>query len=397
MSKIKQRADGRYTVNVYLGTDSSGKELRKAVYGKTQKEAREKAEQIRALHTRGIDIAAQKDSFRHWYELWISGKDCGAGQIASYKACAAKLLPELGDMEIVKIRTADLQRIITELNTGDSPLSRSTLSRVRMTARQIFQLAIDNRVMDYNPADAVKIPKTAAAPKERTALTDEQIAWVNEYNHPAQPAAKIMMYCGLRRGELLALRWSDVDLKNRTISINKAVEMVNGKPKVKDSPKSDAGFRTVPIPNTLIEYLTQYQKQQQKPKSGSNRLPEIGGLVFPNASGRMYTSKQWERLWDSYMLELNLAYGDFGHAMQQPRSKYDPRGVPIVIETFTAHQLRHTYATLLYEAGVDVLTAQHLLGHAKPQTTLDIYTHLREKEADTQIEKFNDYLNRAKA
>ena len=59
MSKIKQRADGRYTVNVYLGTDSSGKELRKAVYGKTQKEAREKAEQIRALHTRGIDIACQ--------------------------------------------------------------------------------------------------------------------------------------------------------------------------------------------------------------------------------------------------------------------------------------------------------------------------------------------------
>ena len=97
------------------------------------------------------------------------------------------------------------------------------------------------------------------------------------------------------------------------------------------------------------------------------------------------------------MLELNLAYGDFGCAIQQPRSKYDPRGVPMVIETFTAHQLRHTYATLLYEAGVDVLTAQRLLGHAKPQTTLDIYTHLREKEADTQIAKFNEYLRKSEA
>lgn len=393
MAKIKQRADGRYMISVYLGKDSSGKELRKAVYGKTQKEAKEKAEQIRVMHGKGLDVAAQRDSFAHWCELWLSGKSCGAGQMASYKACAAKLLPEIGETEIARIRTADIQRIINELNAGEAPLAKSTLSRIRMTARQIFQLAIDNRVMDYNPADAVKIPKTAAPPKERTALTDEQIRWVNEYTHPAQPAAKIMMYCGLRRGELLALRWSDVDLKNNTISVNKAVEMINGKPQVKDSPKSDAGFRTVPIPDALNEYLVQYKKS----RTGSDRLPEINGLVFPNDSGQMVTSKQWERLWDSYMLELNLAYGDFGCSMQQPKSKYDPRGVPMVIETFTAHQLRHTYATLLYEAGVDVLTAQRLLGHAKPQTTLDIYTHLREKEADTQIAKFNEYLKKNEA
>lgn len=393
MAKLKQRADGRYAVSVYLGKDESGKEIRKVVYGKTQKEAKEKADEIRAMHQKGIDIVAQKDSFEYWYNIWIASRECGNGQIASYKACAAKLLPTIGQMEIAKIRTSDIQQIINSPNRAEPPLAKSTLSRIRMTAKQIFQLAIDNRVMDYNPAEAVKIPKNAPPPKEREALNDEQIRWVNEYDHPAQPAAKLMLYCGLRRGELLALRWSDVDFNKNVISVNKSVEMINGLPKVKDHPKSDAGIRVLPIPDNLKEYLRQHKKQQDAQKA----IPEINGLVFPNASGKVYTAKQWERLWDSYMLELNLAYGDFGNALQKPRSKYDPRGVPMIIPTFTAHQLRHTYATLLYEAGVDVLTAQKLLGHAKAQTTLEIYTHLRDKQADTQIEKFNEYLSRAKA
>lgn len=395
MAKIKQRSDGRYAISVYLGKDETGKQIRKVVYGKTQKETKEKADEIRAMHQKGIDIAAQKDTFAYWYDLWLASRECGNGQLASYKACAAKLLPTIGHMEITKVRTADIQQIINNLNRDDPPLSKSTLSRIRMTAKQIFQLAIDNRVMDYNPAEAVKIPKNAAPPKEREALTDEQIRWVNEYAHPAQPAAKLMMYCGLRRGELLALRWTDIDFNKRTINVNKSVEMVKGKPKVKDGAKSEAGVRTVPLPNTLIDFLKQLKKLQSEKNAEKGRIPEINGLVFPNNSGRIYTSKQWERLWNSYMLELNLAYGDFGNALQKPRSKYDPHGVPMVIDTFTAHQLRHTYATLLYEAGVDVLTAQKLLGHSKAQTTLEIYTHLRDKQADTQIDKFNEYLSKA--
>ena len=87
------------------------------------------------------------------------------------------------------------------------------------------------------------------------------------------------------------------------------------------------------------------------------------------------------------MCDLNVKYGYAGEDV----SKFDPKGLPMRIEPFTAHQLRHTCASNLYEAGVDVLSAQHLLGHAKPSTTMDIYTHLRNKSMAEQRDKLNEF------
>ena len=191
----------------------------------------------------------------------------------------------------------------------------------------------------------------------------------------AKKAAMIMMYSGLRRGELIPLTWNDIDLKKKTIRVNKSVELFNGKPELKSGAKSVAGARTINIPKKLVDYL----KAQ----------PRDNLLVCPSASGTMMSGAAWRALWKSYIKELNLIYGK---NIKTTKSKY-AHAAPQTIPPITAHWLRHTFATLLYLSGVDVLTAKDQLGHADVKTTLNIYTHLDNVYKDKNIVKLDSYLD----
>jgi integrase len=96
-------------------------------------------------------------------------------------------------------------------------------------------------------------------------------------------------------------------------------------------------------------------------------------------------------MWESYIADLNLKYGNFPDD-ERPKSKFDPKGVPFVIDNITPHMLRHTYATLLYLSGIDALSAMKLMGHADIQTTLGIYTHLDSEYQRKSLEKLDEYL-----
>ncbi|MCL2068475.1 MAG: site-specific integrase, partial [Oscillospiraceae bacterium] len=256
-------------------------------------------------------------------------------------------------------------------------MSHRSLSILKITASQIFRLAIDNRVMDYNPANKVTIP-AKKAPSDRRALGAEEQAWITDTPHKAQCAAMVMMYAGLRRGELIALTWNDVNLKEGIIAVNKAVEFINGKPSLKAQTKTPAGIRTLEIPNRLIDFLL--------------TQPHESIYVCVNSKGQMHTKSSWRRMWKSYLADLNIKYGNFSQFDNQPKSKFDPAGVPFVIPNITPHWLRHTFCTLLYFAGVDMLTAKTLMGHSNINTTMSIYSHLDALHKRKQASKLNDYL-----
>lgn len=365
------RADGRIAVQIYLGRDESGKRKYKTVYGATQKEADAKAEAVKAKIGKGLDILSQQDTFGAWRKLWWTVKQTqiGSGTQTMYRAAQNRMGP-LDGMGISKIKTADIDVLL--ISAAEEGLSHRSLSILRMTIGQIFDYAIDNRVVDYNPADRAKVP-AGSGKQVRRALTDEEQTMIRSLPHRAQTAAMIMMYAGLRRGELLALTWDDIDLDASTITVNKTLEFVSGKPQIKNSPKTEAGNRVVTIPEILAEYL--------------RNVPHKAPIVCPNASGKYMSTTAWSRLWQSYIVDLNVTYG-----AAAGMSKHNPHGIPISID-FTAHCLRHTYATLLYKAGVDVLTAQYLLGHADVQTTLGIYTHLDAELKQRGLDKLNDYLS----
>lgn len=398
MAKKKNaiREDGRIAVQVYLGRGEDGKRKYKTVYGRTQKEADEKALQVKLSMRKGIDVTAERDTFEDWEKRWLKTKavNVSAGQFTAYTSCGAHLVHAIGSMPISKIRTADIQDVIDALAdynpTTKKPTSKKTLRQVRMTAAQVFQLAIDNRVLDYNPAAAVKIPEKAPQEKRR-ALTKEEQSWIINTPHRAQRAAMIMMFAGLRRGEVIPLTWADIDLDKRTIQVNKTVEMIHGKAVVKNTAKTDSSLRTVDIPVILADYLRREKERDQDQKA--DRVKTLRPLVCPSAKGGVMNSRAWASMWRSYMSDLNLKYGDFSDMEKWPKSKFIPGGVPMRIPNITAHWLRHTFATMLYMAGVDELTAKEQLGHADVETTLQIYTHLDSTYKRRSMDKLDAYLS----
>lgn len=381
-AKNKTRADGRLQSKVYIG---SGKY--KYVYAATSKELQEKINEIKLKLGKGIDVTAERDSFGYWAEKWLKLKkvEVSNGRYITYTARLKNLDP-ISYIPISKLRAADIQDIILDLSTFNpttgKPMAKKTLKEVKQTAAQVIQLAIDNRVTDYNCALAVKIPQEAES-HSKEALTDEMQRWIRETPHRAQTAAMIMLYAGLRRGELIPLLWSDIDLKAGTISVNKSVEFINGAPNLKSGGKTDAATRTVFMPKLLIKYL--------EPLAGNPFA-----LVCPSAHGKLMSDTAWKRLWESYLKELNIRYGDFKNSVlwdgDTAPSKFNPKKVPMLIPEFTAHSLRHTYITMLYKAGVDVLTAKEQAGHADISTTLAIYTHLDSEFKKKTLTKLDDYL-----
>jgi integrase len=373
---MPQRKDGRfYTI---VDTGKEGREKYHYVYGKTQKDADAKADELKLQYKKGMNVKAQRDTWGQWAEKWLETKKlCSRGQYQNY-SIGKKHFDSLNDKKIVDIRSSDIKQIINELSCENPfthrPSAKRTLNFAKSVAIQIFAEAIDDRVIDYNPALSVKVPSDTPQEKRR-ALTEEEQGWVINTPHRAQRAAMIMMYSGLRRGELIPLTWNDIDLHNRTIRVNKSVELINGKPELKAGAKSEAGARTVNIPQKLVDFLS------QEPKDNL--------LVCPSEKGVMMSDSSWKALWKSYMKELNNRYGKIKKAGHSKFAHASPRTIPPI----TAHWLRHTFATLLYLSGVDVLTAKEQLGHADVKTTLQIYTHLDKLYKDKNIAKLDLYLS----
>lgn len=378
--KNARRKDGLIKISVYVGRDAQGKRMYRYVYGKSQKDAEEKALSVKLSLRKGLDVAAARDTFSFWADRFLEGKErtVSNGQYTSYTASVKHLAP-LCSMEIGRIRPDDVQSILNQLSVRNpytgKPAAAKTLIVIRMTASQIFRLAISNRVIDLNPADALYIPRTAPAQK-RGALTQEEQQRINDTPHRAQTAAMIMLYAGLRRGELVALQWSDIDLDARTITVNKSAEALRSRYVIKPSGKTDAAMRVVYIPQRLVEYL--------------RTVPRVCDYVCHNARGQMHSPTSFYAMWESYLGELNRRYG-----AEKNINKHMPKKLPFTIPRFTPHWLRHTCATNMYLAGIDPLTAKDQLGHASIQTTLSIYTHLDQKYKRRAIDKLDEYFSHA--
>lgn len=385
---MKKRKDGRYAVQIYLGRVEGVRKYH-TVYGKTQKEARDKAAELRLRQGKGIDISAAGDAFGLWAQRFLAQKKAEGVSVSHYgnleRFC--RHLAALNDKPIAKITSADIQDIINYLagvHDGKMPMAKRTLNGVKQAAGQVFRLAMVSRVIDYNPADYVKVPKTAAA-RTRQAIPEQQQRWIEEMPHRAQTAAMIMLHAGLRMGEVTALTWADIDLNAAEIRVNKSAQFTSGQPVIKGT-KTAAGDRVVDIPAVLVKHL-------QEARANDDCL-----YVVHSAGGKMLSKIGWKRLWDSYMRDLNLRYGFtpearrmLGLAPDASLSKFAPGGLPMLIETFDRHQLRHTFATNCYLAGVDAATCMQWMGHTDIKTTLSIYTHLDKKYKRKKLGIMNEF------
>lgn len=234
------------------------------------------------------------------------------------------------------IKPVDINRFIRDFIRAENAADKTARTQL-MVVNLICKWATENGDLDSNPARDASIPRDLPKQK-RTMPTDEDIKRVKaSADCTFGLFALWLIYTGCRRGELLALDWSDVDLEAHTIQISKSVYQPEKTPMIK-TPKTASGIRTLPLLRKLEEQIT----------------PQRSGLIFPDpVTGGLMTENHCTRLWNKYQKESGV--------------------------TCTPHQLRHAYATMLFEAGISPKDAQELLGHAQLSTTMDIYTDIRQQ------------------
>lgn len=284
-------------------------------------------------------------------------ESCNIRTWQNYKPHCESIVAVHRDTPVKDIQGID---IIQDLQRAKAQgYSRTIVNTRRVIYNSILNYSVAHGWIPYNVAVGISLPKGLPSSK-RLAPTDEQIKTViQNWRVPFGMFAFLCLCTGLRKGEALALLKSDV--KDGDITVTKSLTFLDGSaPKVK-SPKSEAGNRTVPILSILAAPLDEYM-------AGLD-----GNILFPSREynghpGNKYmTQSNYDTAWSNYVKTVGLDH-------------------------LTAHQLRHGTATLLYEAGVDVYTAKKILGHAKVETTLGIYTELRDKHERKSISKLDTYM-----
>ena len=371
-AKIKKRPDGFYQRSITVGRKPDGKPQRKTIYAKTLKELEAKAAEYERQLRHGTLSSNEKMTFGELAAVWLRDYKPGISVTTRtmYKTILDKhLLPELAAYKLKDLKAHHIQAIVNRL--AESGKAESTLKKIKLTAAQILKVAMDNDVIYRNVFAAVKVP--SKAPAKRRPLTDEETRLVTETytGHRMGVPALLLLYCGLRRGELVALTWGDVSIKNKTVTVNKAA-VFNGNTTLVQNPKTESGARTIPLPDSILEAVKAARRAAQST------------MACPAADGKIMSQIAFKRAWESYLHYLNIKAG--GRDASRTRPKLS------VIDNLTPHMFRHTYATILYNAGVDVKSAQRFMGHADINVTLKIYTHLSAQKEQEAIAALNRHL-----
>ena len=374
MAKLKKRDDGRYQKSVIVGKKPNGKYIKKSVYGKTQKELEANIHALTNEINSGVAVWQSDITFSQLAKIWMEQYHPMESEKWKYReqqVINCHLLPTLGGMYARELKQVHLQSIVSSLATQG--YATGTMKKIKQTAVRIMQVAVESDLIVKNPFSGIKVPYVE--PEPRRALTEEEVSLITENWRGARMglAAMIMLYAGLRIGEVLALEWTDIDFTERTITVSKSRTVLKNKPSIK-APKTKAGIRIVPVPEILYDVLVSARKQK--------------GLVNPDTKGNLMSGIAERNAWKAFMNHLNECAGGSKGA--------GPRKPVWVLDKITPHMLRHTYATMLFDAGVDVKSAQRFLGHTDIEVTLSIYTHLTKFKEEQAIQMLDKHLKETK-
>ena len=367
-AKYKKRADGRYCTHVVIGAKPDGGPQRKTIYAKTIRELEEKAAELRRQVGKGTVVQGGSISVNDWGQEWLSAYKSGvSGKTYSmYKSTlTAHIIPSIGRMRLKDVRPFHLQQLITSMQ--GKKLTR-TINHTVLTLKQMFKRAVENNLLERNPVDLIDAPKRHK-PTKRALTAEERASFEAAPLPPIERAFLLMlMYTGLRRGEVLALTWSDINMQAKTVSVSKTWSSDGNKAWIKPSPKSAAGNRDVPMPESLYDTIE------------ALRSTATSDFLFPSSKGTLMSETVYRRFWVRIADALNTSLG--GTSAQR-----------VLRSDVTPHIFRHTYATMLFYAGIDIKTAQYLLGHSSITMTLDIYTHLDKGKVSEAAVKLNNFVS----
>lgn len=367
MAKYKKRKDGRYATTVMIGYKSDGRPNNVFLAAKTEKELRDKVVNLKMKVKTGEMVKQSDTLMRDYADAWIDTykSSVGLNTKSMYKSAIKRhIQPGIGHLPLNKIVRSDVQRLINE--NQEHP---RTCEIIKMTLVQIFDSAIDDKLLLENVARKVVLPKRHKS--ERRALTNLEKEALKNADFTLQERAFVMIlfYFGLRRGEALALTRSDIDLKKRILTVNKTVIFDANTPIIKTGAKSDAGNRTLPIPINAIPFLKNFLKATDT------------FYLFPGKNTETLSHSQYVKMWKRIVKKMN----DAVTSDNEKTIGSEP------INGLTAHIFRHNYCTMLYYSGISHKKAVELMGHSDIHMIMEVYAHLDEEKEAVQ-EKLNNSI-----
>ncbi len=311
----------------------------------------------------GVLIDSDKITVEQWSKKWLKTyRSNGAkNSTAFYEDMLNHIIPEIGKRKLKDIMEIDLQNLLNKISNStygpkNKRYAKKTVQEVRSVLFSLFEKAKNNKLILGNPATSLKV--SGAPSKKRRELTEKEredfknAFWGDEFSL----FGAILYYLGLRRGEALALKHSDFS-ENGYVNISRQFVYPNNSKPVETTPKTDAGTRKIFVPENLEGMLMYWG-------AGKYYEGNPDDYIFRDTNGNPLSYSTYRRKWNNFITE---ALGEDTE--------------------ITPHYLRHNYCTLLYDSGVDVQTAKVLMGHAKIETTLNIYTHLSESRRIKSSEK----------
>ena len=305
------------------------------------------------------------EAAERWWDDHVE-KELARGSRQTYRAVFNYVVSELEDLALADVDAAQVNRLLLMEKTAHR--SKKHASTVRSIIKQIFDYAIINKHVATNPTAYVSIPSGLRQTK-KDAPEEDMIETVKaNLDKPFGMFVALLLYTGMRTEEAVALTWGDVGEKY--ISVNKAVDL-HGTPLLKET-KTEAGERKIPILDPLRPYLQNRRKDEE--------------YLFAN-KGKLLTRGQISTLWINWCKEAGLAY---------QKTYYNRRrGKNLCVRNewrplITPHDLRHNFATVLYEANVDILAAKTVMGHKDIETTRSIYTSVRDKHLMDELDKIKE-------
>lgn len=357
---IKEKTDKRYRAKVTVGHDADGLPIIKYASGRTKRELEDNKAELRRVYVEGLEDAPRDVLFNQyaleWYEVYKK-PHIKEGSRGAYQAAFNKhIFPAFASRQLRAIRQADLQ----EFFNSRSYMSRTTISYMATIFSGVFKRALIDGIVSRDPTQGLR--KAHAPEQKKRALTaaEEAAALHVARTHPEGLLLSVLYYTGMRRGEALGLKWSDFDFTTRKIKICRDIDY---KTQSEGELKNASSERVVPMSDMLYDAV--------------NAARGIGdAYVFQSPTSAAHLCEAtYKRRWARLMSAM--------YAFDPSIENSDGRSV------LTAHYFRHNFASLCYNAGVDVMTTHKWLGHSDPRTTLSIYTHLSNQKEECDAEVMN--------
>lgn len=368
MAAYTKNKDGYYKRTITVGKKSDGKPDQVVIRSRSLSEFKELVKEAENRRDHGYDFDAKDMTVTEWASKWLAIYKKPNVREHCYKTYEINLrlhiLPKIGQRKMLDIKSFDLQGILND----QQGKSKSNTQKIRFAIQQIFHRAFLDGIILKDVSEELKMPETVEGERRPLTETEKKAVLQVAKTHRAGLWILTMLDAGLRPEETVPLMWNDINLQadNESITVRRAAEWKEGRAQIKglkgkDNKKGKEKERTIPIPPELSNKF--------------RAAPRKGLYVFtPAQSSEMLTQTNCRRLWKSFKREVDIVMG-----AQLYRNAIK---VHALDQNVTPYYLRHTYCTSLFEIGVDLKTAQYLMGHADIKTTANIYTHFMDKSLD---------------